>query len=203
MRSSATRLWSASLVALALAQTPAAGGTREPLPAGVLARATEYVDRLHRQLAGVVMEERYEQRTRASWDGLMTYGRRTLLSDYLLVQPRGSDRHFGFRDVFAVNDRPVRDRQERLTGLFLDRSASVDRRIERIVADSARYNIGDIDRNMCGHAPLSGARRGVCAVPRLSPPRGAAVTALARARLVDRRSMLAHAARRRYSRGSP
>ena len=148
MRSSATRLWSASLVALALTQTPAAGGTQEALPAGVLAQATEYVDRLHRQLAGVVMEERYEQRTRASWDGLMTYGRRTLLSDYLLVQPRGSDRHFGFRDVFAVNDRPVRDRQERLTGLFLDRSASVDRRIERIVADSARYNIGDIDRNI-------------------------------------------------------
>lgn len=148
MRFSATRLWSASLVALALMPTPAAGGTQEPLPAAVLARATEYVDELHRQLAGVVMEERYEQRTRESWDGLMTYGRRTLLSDYLIVQPRGSARHFGFRDVFAVNDRPVRDRQERLTGLFLDRSASVDRRIERIVADSARYNIGDIDRNI-------------------------------------------------------
>ena len=148
MRFSATRLWSASLVALALTQTPAAGGTQEPPLAAVLTQATHYVEQLHRELAGVVMEERYEQSARVPYDGQTTHGRRTLLSDYLLVQPRGSERHFGFRDVFAVNDRPVRARQERLTELFLDRSASVDRRIERIVADSARYNIGDIERNI-------------------------------------------------------
>ena len=78
----------------------------------------------------------------------MSRSRVTLLSDYLLVQPRGSERHFGFRDVFSVNGRAVRDREERLTELFLDRSASVDRRIDGIVADSARYNIGDIERNI-------------------------------------------------------
>ncbi|MYN67852.1 MAG: hypothetical protein F4X11_22965 [Acidobacteria bacterium] len=32
--------------------------------------------------------------------------------------------------------------------LFLDRSASVDRRIREIVADSARYNVGDVERNI-------------------------------------------------------
>ena len=148
MRFSTTGLRSASLVALALTQTPAAGGTQEPPLATVLTQATHYVEQLHRELSGVVMEERYEQRARVPYDGQVTRGRRTLLSDYLLVQPRGSDRHFGFRDVFAVNDRAVRGRQERLTELFLDRSASVDRRIEGIVADSARYNIGDIERNI-------------------------------------------------------
>ena len=151
MRFSATRLRSASLVALALTQAPAAGGTQEPPLAAVLAQATEYVDRLHRELAGVVMEERYEQRSRVppQYAGqIPRIGRATLLSDYLLVQPRGSERHLGFRDVFAVNGRAVRDREERLTELFLNRSASVDRRIEGIVADSARYNVGDIERNI-------------------------------------------------------
>ena len=150
MRFSTTGLRSASLVALALTQTPAAGGTQEPPLAIVLTQATDYVDQLHRELAGVVMEERYEQRARVPsvYDRQMRRSRVTLLSDYLLVQPRGSERHFGFRDVFSVNGRAVRDREERLTELFLDRSASVDRRIDGIVADSARYNIGDIERNI-------------------------------------------------------
>ena len=150
MRFSTTGLRSASLVALALTQTPAAGGAQEPPLATVLTQATDYVDQLHRELAGVVMEERYEQRARVPsvYDRQMSRSRVTLLSDYLLVQPRGSERHFGFRDVFSVNGRAVRDREERLTELFLDRSASVDRRIDGIVADSARYNIGDIERNI-------------------------------------------------------
>ena len=150
MRFSTTGLRSASLVALALTQTPAAGGTQEPPLATVLTQATHYVEQLHRELAGVVMEERYEQRARVPsvYDRQMRRSRVTLLSDYLLVQPRGSERHFGFRDVFSVNGRAVRDRQERLTELFLNRSASVDRRIDGIVADSARYNIGDIERNI-------------------------------------------------------
>ena len=57
MRFSATGLRSASLVALALTQTPAAGGTQEPPLATVLTQATDYVDQLHRELAGVVMED--------------------------------------------------------------------------------------------------------------------------------------------------
>ncbi len=151
MRVSATGMRSAALVALALTQSPAAGGSQEPPLATVLTRATHYVDELHRKLAGVVMEERYEQRSRVPPQyarQIPRIGRATLLSDYLLVQPRGSDRHYGFRDVFAVNGRAVRDREQRLTELFLDRSASVDRRIEGIVADSARYNVGDVERNI-------------------------------------------------------
>ena len=151
MRFSATGMRSAALVALALTQTPAAGWTQEPALAAVLTQATRYVDELHRKLAGVVMEERYEQRSRVPPQyarQIPRIGRVTLLSDYLLVQPRGSERHLGFRDVFAVNGRAVRDREQRLTELFLDRSASVDRRIQGIVADSARYNVGDVERNI-------------------------------------------------------
>ena len=115
----------------------------------VLARATSYVDQLHDQLMGVVMEERYEQRAWTPGVGALggSYQRRTLQSDYLLIQPEGADRYYGFRDVFEVNGDPVRDQQDRLTELFLDPSASSQTQIQGILRDSARFNIGDVVRN--------------------------------------------------------
>src|SRR5207247_4337301 len=44
--------------------------------------------------------------------------------------------------------RPVRDREERLTKLFLDRGLSSAERVRQIRAESARYNIGRIGRTM-------------------------------------------------------
>ena len=70
-----------------------------------------------------------------------------LKSDFLLVRPPGAERFVEFRDVFEVDGRPVRDRQDRLTRLFLDTSANTDR-IRAIIEDSARYNIGNIPRNV-------------------------------------------------------
>lgn len=129
---------------LALAVLPAPGSAQEPSLPRVLARATGYVEELHARLAGVVMEERYQQR--ASSPG---FGRErvTLRSDYLLVRPEGSERYFGFRDVFEANGSRVRDREERLVQLFLDGAATVDRQVQGILADSARYNVGDVQRN--------------------------------------------------------
>lgn len=120
----------------------------------VLARTTSYVDQLHDQLQGVVMEEIYEQRAWSTggngYRGALgaSYQRRTLRSDYLLIQPEGADRYFGFRDVFEVNGDPVRDQQDRLTELFLDSSVSSERQIAGILRDSARFNIGDVVRNI-------------------------------------------------------
>ena len=142
----------ATVVALAasgalLAAPPA--GAQDPSLLDVLARATEYVDDLHDRLVGVVMEERYEQRARyppgAGFSA--SSARVTLRSDYLLLEPEGADRPFGFRDVFDANGRPVRDREERLTRLFLNPSTSVRRQIQGILAESARHNIGDVERN--------------------------------------------------------
>ena len=124
---------------------------QEPTLWSVLTRATGYVEELHAQLAGVVMEERYEQRAMP----LPTFDRNgsdilrvTLRSDYLLVRPDGSERYFGFRDVFEANGSRVRDREERLARLFLDGATSLDRRVGSIMDDSARYNIGDVHRTM-------------------------------------------------------
>ena len=138
-------------LALALASTFPAQA-QEPTLWSVLVRATLYVEELHDRLSGVVMEERYQQR--ATLPGAFrrtesaAFQRATLRSDYLLVRPEGAERHFGFRDVFEANGARVRDREERLAQLFLDGAASVDRRVQGILADSARYNVGDVQRNM-------------------------------------------------------
>ena len=138
----------AALSALGALVAPPAAHAQAPSLLDVLARATEYVDDLHDRLVGVVMEERYEQRARYPPGAgfAASAARVTLRSDYLLLEPEGSDRPFGFRDVFEANGRPVRDREERLTRLFLNPTASVRRRIQGILAESARHNIGDVER---------------------------------------------------------
>ena len=143
------------LVALLVAASPATGAAQEPSLIDVLVRATDYVSRYSEQLSGTVAEERYDQLStgpptrgfgRFSNERSNRY-RRTLRSDYLLVQLLGRDRYYGFRDVFEVDGRPVRDRDERLTKLFLNPSASADAQIRGIMSDSSRYNIGDVHRN--------------------------------------------------------
>ncbi|MCY4659899.1 MAG: hypothetical protein OXF93_08820 [Acidobacteria bacterium] len=138
----------AALATLGALGTAPQGQAQDASLLDVLARATEYVDDLHDRLVGVVMEERYEQRARyppGAGFGANS-ARVTLRSDYLLLEPEGSDRPFGFRDVFEANGRPVRDREERLTRLFLNPTASVRRRIQGILEESARHNIGDVER---------------------------------------------------------
>jgi hypothetical protein len=57
----------------------------------------------------------------------------------------GAHRYVEFRDVFEVDGRPVRARDERLLHLA-DDPAGVSMR--QIVTESARYNIGDIERTI-------------------------------------------------------
>ena len=124
---------------------------QEPTLGEVLIRAGDYVDGFHQQLSGVVAEERYEQRASTPVVfglGVGSFQRRTLRSDYLLIQPDGEDRHYGFRDVFEVDGSAVRDRADRLMTLFLEPSSSSTEQIQGILRDSARYNIGSVVRNI-------------------------------------------------------
>ena len=133
-----------------LAALSPSAAAQEPSLDTVLERAAAYVAALNAKLSGIVAEESYIQQiqnasSRAS--GSMAFiNRRQLTSDFLLVRPPGVERFVEFRDVFEVDGRPVRDRQDRLTKLFLD-DASGDR-VRDIVEESARYNIGNIPRNI-------------------------------------------------------
>ena len=66
----------------------------------------------------------------------------------LLVRPGGMGDWVQFRDVFEVDGRPVRDRGERLVPLFLQPAASRAAQLMRIRAESARYNIGTVERTV-------------------------------------------------------
>jgi hypothetical protein len=73
---------------------------------------------------------------------------RELRSDVLLVKVDGVDRWVQFRDVFEVDGKPLRDRDERLERLFLKPSRSSFAQAERIALESARHNIGAVQRTI-------------------------------------------------------
>jgi len=119
--------------------------------ADVLQRAGSYVEEFQRQLSGIVTEEAYLQEVVPAI-GMNASGgrlqRRRLRSDLLLVRPEGAATWVQFRDVFEVDGRAVRDRDERLARLFLRGDVSSAEQVEQIRAESARYNIGRIQRTM-------------------------------------------------------
>jgi hypothetical protein len=114
----------------------------------VLQRAASYVEQFEQQLSGIVAEEAYEQVVRRAAPTSVVFERRHLKSDLLLMQPTPGFRWVQFRDVFEVDGRPVRDREDRLASLFLQPSSSLFDRVSRIRRESARYNIGNIERTM-------------------------------------------------------
>ena len=153
----------AACVIAALAE-PAA--LPEPALDLVLDRAGAYVVEFQRQFSGIVAEERYLQEVKAvgrrspcdasgmpvarrvCQEQLAYPVRSELRSDLLLVKTGAADEWMEYRDVFEVDGQPVRDRTDRLTRLFLDPSASSAGQIARILDESARHNIGDVQRNV-------------------------------------------------------
>src|SRR5262245_4482087 len=120
----------------------------------VLSKAATYLERYGERLSGLVMEESYvqdvEQVNRFGYR-MNTRGgvsHRQLKSDLLLVRPEGADAWMQFRDVFEVDGKALRDRNDRLEKLFLQPSKSTAAQAEKIVRESARYNIGDIERTI-------------------------------------------------------
>jgi hypothetical protein len=123
-----------------------------PTLAAVLQRAAEYVTTFHNRLSQMAAEERYTQRSETigsgKGNGTTKWGERVLVSDLLLVKPAGADDWLQYRDVFEVDGERVRDRAERLPALLADRSMSAAAQVDRIRRESARYNIGSIERDV-------------------------------------------------------
>jgi len=64
------------------------------------------------------------------------------------VQGGRSGEYVQFRDVFEVDGQPVRDRSDRLFLLFTQPTDASATQTRRIADESARYNIGQIVRNI-------------------------------------------------------
>jgi hypothetical protein len=151
---------------LAMASLAEPAAAQEPDLRAVLERAGSYVAEFQRQFSGIVAEEQYTQEikavarqspcnargmpvaTRVCQEQLVYPVRSELRSDLLLVKPGGADDWLQYRDVFELDGLPVRNRSERLTSLFLVPSSASRNQIARIRDESARYNIGDIHRNV-------------------------------------------------------
>jgi VWFA-related protein len=145
----------------AAAATPAPP-TTEPRPAAsaegrkaavdpvldlLIARASEYVASYERDFSAVVAEERYRQVVRIRGNYRNEQSRR-LRSDFLLVKSPGVAGWVPFRDVLEVDGTAVRDRDDRLRKLFLEAPATAFFEARKITDESARYNIGSIERNV-------------------------------------------------------
>ena len=88
------------------------------------------------QLSDVVTEEEYDQR--------FTRGRKSrhLKSDFLLVAyPGRKELVMVFRDVREVDGKPVRDKQDRITKLFLEPFNNAIRRAQDIHRDGLRLSV--------------------------------------------------------------
>ena len=131
-----------ALIAAAAMSVPIDTAAQRVDTTQVLQRVAAYVRDYELSFASVVCEELYTQRARNV--GAVAWETRELRSEIALVRTRRGDWRL-FRDVFAVDGKTVRDRDERLLDLFArsDQSEAL-----RISEESARYNIGPISRTL-------------------------------------------------------
>ncbi len=156
MRLAATKATLAVLVGagVAVASPPL------PVPADlapVLEQAARYVLDYEQAFHDIAAEETYTQRTgpqRKMGGGVALLCtpagcQRTTRADVVFVR-LGSEVPWGtFRDVFEVDGQKVREREARLESLFGASSpASGAERVQAILKESARYNIGPAVRNI-------------------------------------------------------
>jgi hypothetical protein len=115
----------------------------------VLMKASAYLAGYVKTLTSVVSEERYEQVVTRKADRT-TAGvtvSRVLLSDYLLVSVSATGDWMPFRDVYAVDGVPIRDRSDRLLKLFVEAPSDAYKQALRIRDESSRFNIGSGTRD--------------------------------------------------------
>ena len=121
-----------------------------------LAAVGDYLQSYLRDYTNVVAEERYDQQLEHEAYGSLLPGAprpadsstvtRVLKSNLLMVSTPSLGRWVPFRDVFEVDGKPVRDRDDRLKKLLLEAPKDVAGDARRITEESARYNLGAVDR---------------------------------------------------------
>jgi hypothetical protein len=116
-------------------QAPAPGRDLDSID-GLLRRTAEYMTAYERDVSAVVADEDYLQRFIVE---PKTETRR-LRSDLLTIRHE-TEGWVGFRDVYEIDGRPVRDRTDRLARLFLEPQPDPRSQAARIAEESARFNL--------------------------------------------------------------
>ena len=138
-----TRPGSLALALAAAVSTAVAAARIEQAPdastAATVERAGRYVEAYERDFAAIVSEERQVQRIVRA-DGRVKQTRE-LRADFLLIKTGPSWAQV-FRDVIEVDGRPIRDREDRLRKLFLEKPRNALQQAQAIANESRRHNIG-------------------------------------------------------------
>ena len=104
----------------------------------IVARAAEYISSYFREFRNVVAEEDYTQVVPSNAKTEM----REMKSDFLLVTTADSHTWVPFRDVFEVDGRAIRDREDRLRKLFLEAPpGTAYEAMARVQDEGSRYNL--------------------------------------------------------------
>jgi len=122
--------------------------------AALLARAAAYIESYEQAFSAVVSEESYSQEIRVPPRALTNkistapgWLSRTMSADVLQASI-GAREWVAFRDVYQVDGAAVRDRDARLQKLFLDAPPGALDQAKRILAESARHNLGKLQRDI-------------------------------------------------------
>jgi hypothetical protein len=110
--------------------------------AEVMRRAHEYVTIYEDdKLSSIIARERYDQQVLDSLGKIKQ--KRTLLSDYLMVQLPDED-WVALRDVYEVDGTTVVDRGARMKALVAGPSEQLSSRVAKMAEESAHFNLGDL-----------------------------------------------------------
>jgi hypothetical protein len=125
------------------AQQPGAPAQPARKVSELVGRAGRYVVEYGDRLSLLVGVERYTQLIRST--DTTTPVQRVLESEFALF--RITDDWMGFRDVYKVDGAAVGDRRDRVMTLLSSRSEEGFAEGRRIADESARYNLGAVQRN--------------------------------------------------------
>ena len=112
----------------------------------VLARMRSSLVTYGERYSATIATERYAQTSGLANDPL--YKQALLESDFGIVRVPGVGQWIGLRDVYRVNGRAVADRQDRLAHLFAKPLDAAVAQADRIIEESARFNIGQVRRTI-------------------------------------------------------
>jgi hypothetical protein len=114
----------------------------------LLTRLSSYLADYEQQMSAVVADEYYRQEfveMEADFDRTHT---RVLQSDFAFMRIPGELVWLGLRDTYAVDSKPVRDRDGRLEVMLSGAGKDALRQARRIAEENARYNLGDLPRTI-------------------------------------------------------
>ena len=122
---------------------PTRVATGEPSLNEVVRRMGAYVQSYGEKASIVVATERYTQHVRPQWG---PGAERVTVAEFAIVRAAGLGGWVGFRDVVESDGVPITDREDRLIRVLTAASGRIDE-AQRLSNESARFNIGPMERN--------------------------------------------------------